>query len=494
MSKSIGELLKRSNDYELIGLPSQKVESLTYDSRKAKAGACFVAIKGENFDGHDFIEEAIWNGAETVVCRQLPDRELMTPDIAFIVTKNPRKLLAEISHAFYDYPSEKLSVIGVTGTNGKTTCTFLMQAMIESHNKSCGIIGTTGIFIGNDKIPATLTTPESLEIASILDKMVKSNVDYVAMEVSSHSLVQYRVHGINFKAAAFTNLTHDHLDYHVSMEEYAKAKKLLFEGLPEDSIAVVNTDDSYALYMLEGIRCKNTVSIGRMTGNDFKIMREHISLMRTEFLIYSEKQLIDVSTPLAGKFNIDNAALAAVTCRKTGIPLHAVQHGLSVCNGAPGRMERINLKNGAVALLDYAHTPDALEKALKSCKQIIENDSTSLNSKVICVFGCGGDRDKAKRPEMGKIAENISDFIIITSDNPRTEDPVAIIEDIQKGISDFSKVIVIPDRAEAIEHAFKSSESGDLILIAGKGHENYQIIGTEKLHFDDKEQIEKFKS
>ncbi|MDT3739407.1 MAG: UDP-N-acetylmuramoyl-L-alanyl-D-glutamate--2,6-diaminopimelate ligase [Candidatus Kapabacteria bacterium] len=489
--KTIATLLENTEDFELIGLPSQSVTSVAYNSKKVIKGTCFVAIKGEKFDGHDFIADAVWNGASVVVCEKLPERNLITPETAFVLTKNSRKCLAEISNAFYDYPSRKLKIIGITGTNGKTTCTYLMKSIIESDNKTCGIIGTTGIFSGSRKIEATHTTPESLELAEILSLMVDDGIEYVVMEVSSHSLVQHRVDCIDFEAALFTNLTHDHLDFHKTMENYADSKKILFDKLSKNNFAVINTDSDWAEYMVGSTKSRKIIRVGRKIGNDFRIMREKSDLKGVEFILFSGVKLIDVITKLAGQFNIDNAALCAAACQSLGISKQAIQHGLSVTGGAPGRMQRINLENGTIALVDYAHTPDALEKSLKSCRYIIEN-SSSKSSRIICVFGCGGDRDKTKRPVMGKISGENADITIITSDNPRTEDPMTIIEDIKSGVISSNIIEIIPDRSEAIKHAVKISRANDLILVAGKGHENYQITGTEKIHFDDSEELSKY--
>ncbi|MBX3042107.1 MAG: UDP-N-acetylmuramoyl-L-alanyl-D-glutamate--2,6-diaminopimelate ligase [Candidatus Kapabacteria bacterium] len=491
ISKTIGELLSRSNDYELIGLPSQLVTSIAYNSLKVKPGGCFVALKGDKFDGHNFIEDAIWNGAKLIVCSKLPEKKLINKDTAYILTPNPRKFLAEISHAFYNFPSERINVIGITGTNGKTTITYLIKSIIESDKKICGVIGTTGIFVGDQKIDTVNTTPESLELAQALDIMIDCGASYVAMEVSSHALIQGRTLGIKFKAAIFTNLTHDHLDYHKTFDEYAEAKKILFKNLDSESVAVINSDDPKSNFMVQNIRCKNIIRVGRVESDDYRILRENISMKGVEFIIYCNKHLIDVISNLTGKFNVDNAAIAAATCRELGISNQAIQHGLCVTEGAPGRMQRIDLKNGALALVDYAHTPDALEKALATCKHSIEA-SDYKSSRLICVFGCGGDRDKTKRPEMGRISSVIADITIITSDNPRTEEPLDIINDIKNGVIESSEIIVIEDRAEAIRKAAEISMKNDIILVAGKGHENYQIIGTEKLHFDDFEQLSQY--
>lgn len=492
-SMEIREILNNINDYELIGVPQHSINGIAYDSRKVQPRFCFVAIQGDKEDGHKYIEEAISKGATLIVCEKLPQNYNSLNDVVFILTKNSRKFLAQISHSFYDFPANKLKTIAVTGTNGKTTITFLIKSIVESAKLKCGIIGTTGIYIGDKKIDATHTTPESLELSELLSKMVDEKVDYVVMEVSSHSLVQNRVYGINFAAAIFTNLTHDHLDYHHNMVNYAAAKKYLFENLSEESHAVINSDSEWAEYMVRDINCQNISRVGRTKNDEYRIIREEVDISGIVLTLYNKNEVIDIVSSMTGSFNIENLSLAAVACRKLGLSTYSVQHGLSVSNGAPGRMQRINLMNGAIALVDYAHTPDALEKALKSCKNLIPS-SNKKSSKLISLFGCGGDRDRTKRPEMGKISSQIADISIITSDNPRSENPDEIIKDILTGIETKHKYLIITDRLEAIKKAVELSKSGDIILVAGKGHENYQIIGGVKHHFDDVEELEKFKS
>lgn len=488
---TIKELLCNAEDYNIIGFSQQIVTNIQYDSRKVSAGTCFVAVQGTTTDGHNYIESALKSGASVIICEKLPETNTINNNVTFVITSNSRKCLAAISHKYYDDPSEKLIMIGVTGTNGKTTCTFLLKSIIESEGLNCGIIGTTGIFSGNKKIPATHTTPESREIAKILSEMVNDGMKYVIMEVSSHALVQHRTDYIKFKAAIFTNLTHDHLDYHKNMQSYAESKKLLFSSLEPDSFAIINYDSEWAEFMVEGIKCKNILTVGREKGSDYLIKRQKSDLSGIEYIILHNSNLINVITKLSGDFNIDNTALSAIAAQAVGISRHSIQHGLSITNGAPGRMEKIILKNNAAAIIDYAHTPDALQKALLTCKSVLNNDKKS-KAKLICIFGCGGDRDKTKRPEMGKISSDIADLTIITSDNPRSEDPSHIINDIVNGINTASNYIAITDRAEAIKYAAEHSNSNDIILIAGKGHEDYQIIGNEKLHFDDKEEVIKY--
>jgi UDP-N-acetylmuramoyl-L-alanyl-D-glutamate--2,6-diaminopimelate ligase len=486
-------LLAKSEDYEIFGNIDIEINGIAYDSRKVTDGCCFVAIEGEKFDGHNFIPRAIESGAISITCQKLPDDYLeLSKKITFILTKDSRKCLAEISNAYFDFPSEKMKMIAVTGTNGKTTCTFLLKSIIELANFKCGIIGTTGIFIGDEEIPATHTTPESLELFEILSKMHKSGVEFVAMEVSSHSLIQQRVHGIKYDAAIFTNLTHDHLDYHKTIENYASAKKILFSGLESDTFAIINSDSEWSDFITDNINCKNIVKVGSNNiQNNFKIKDEKVDLDGISYSLENVNLNLKIKSNLTGKFNIENSSLVAVTCLCLNISRAIIKKGLARTNGAPGRMQRVRLRNGAIALIDYAHTPDALEKALQTCKNIIIERGLS-ESRLICVFGCGGDRDKTKRPEMGKISGTYADITLITSDNPRTENPTEIIQQIYSGIPDDSKFAVFEERRIAIIYAAEISKDNDIILIAGKGHEKYQIIGTTKHHFDDLEEISKY--
>ena len=487
--KNISQLILKDEYNEYFLERDVKISSICYDSRKCSQGSLFVAIPGEKFDGHDFIDNAIEKGASAVICQKIPDnaRSLGT---AFIKVNNSRKMLAKISNRWYDDPSKKMRIIGVTGTNGKTTITYLIKSIFEQNGEKCGIIGTTGIILPDEEIKATHTTPESLELCGHLAYMREKGISTVVMEVSSHALVQHRVFGINFNASLFTNLTHEHLDYHDSLEEYAKAKKILFDMLPKDGIALVHD-----LSEESGIMVKDTIAsikytVGRRSTSDIKINNEKMLTDRSEFDLIFNKKRLHISTPLIGKFNIENAALAASLGWITGVDYENIKQGIKKSLGAPGRMQRIALKNGAVGVVDYAHTPDALEKALQACREVLVASETKGN--LICVFGCGGDRDSSKRPKMGKIATELSDISIITNDNPRTEDPQKIFSDILKGINSSSNYEIIPGRKDAIKKACTLSGEKDLILIAGKGHETYQIIGTTRHHFDDFEELKKF--
>ena len=383
-------------------------------------------------------------------------------------------------------------IAGITGTNGKTTTTFLLKSIFEEAGYKCGIIGTTGIFIGNEMLPATHTTPESLELASIFNQMRNSGVCFVALEVSSHALHQHRADCIDFDAALFTNLTLDHLDYHKTMTEYADAKKILFDLMKTDSIAISIFNENWTEYFLKDCKSKSKYVIGYE--QDFDIFIDNIILNSNgcDFSLKAKANEIAIKSPLLGKFNIENLSLAAVLALAIGIKPAIIKKALESATGAPGRMQKVILKNGAIGIVDYSHTPDALEKALLSCREIIEK-SDNPKSKLICVFGCGGDRDKTKRPQMGNIAASIADFTIVTDDNPRCEDSENIIADIFQGIKEKqkAKTIKISNRANAINFAVKLSQKDDLILVAGKGHENYQIIGKTKHHFNDIEELAK---
>lgn len=487
MEKKLQDIIDKASIKDYIGLLNEKITSIEYDSRKCVVGSCFVAIKGNNFDGHNFIEQAIDNGAKAIVCENYPNRDLIIPHITYLLVNNTREALAELAHSFYDYPTKKLKVIGITGTNGKTTTTYIIKSIVEAAKEKVGIIGTTGIYFGDRKLDTNLTTPESSDLARIFYEMIECGINYAVMEVSSVALIMNRVDKIEFDVAGFSNLTQDHLDIHHNMEEYANAKKILFDRLEENSIAVINSDDEFYEKMINNCVAKIR-KVGRQSNANYKIIREEIRDDGNSFLIFNKEKKFDVRTKLSGKFNVENAALAALICDSLNIPQIAIQNGLSITEGAPGRLQKVELKNGAIGYVDYAHTPDALEKALNTLKQF----SVQNKSRLICVFGCGGDRDRGKRPLMGAIAEQIADQVIITNDNPRTEDPKQIFADIIEGINNNSKILIIEDRKSAIEEAVKLSNKKDLILVAGKGHENYQIIGKEKFHFDDFEELSRF--
>ncbi len=487
--KYLGDLIENLTYLEILNFENVEIENISYDSRLCRKGYLFVALRGQKLDAHSFIPEVIQSGCKVIICEEYPND---TSFGIFIKVKSSRQALAELSHAWTDFPTKSMKIIGVTGTNGKTTITFLLSQIIEAAGFKTGIIGTTGIYFAGGKIEASHTTPESLELCNIFQEMRAAKTDYVIMEVSSHALEQKRVFGIDFDAAIFTNLTHDHLDYHSTMENYANAKKILFDMLKSDGIAIVWGDDAYSDYMLKNTKASRVTKIGRGRASGLTISDELISLTGVSYSINDKSTNFRVKSNLIGKFNIDNTALAFACCRELGISEQVILEALRSVHGAEGRMTYRELVTGAIGVVDYAHTPDALEKALSACREILQH-SENKNSRLICVFGCGGDRDKSKRPIMGNISAQLADLTVVTDDNPRTENAELIRKEIMAGIASerAGAVVEIGGRAKAIEHAVGISQKGDIILVAGKGHEKYQIIGKEKHHFDDFEELAK---
>lgn len=467
---------------EIIGNPDIEITSIAFDSRKVKLGTLFFAIPGNVSDGHLFIANAVSQGAVAIVCEELPKE--LDPNVTWLKTDNSRKALAISAHKFLGEPSKYIKVIGITGTNGKTTITYILKSIFEYAGYKCGLIGTTGNFIGNDFFEATHTTPDPIQLAELFSKMSLSGVEYVFMEVSSHALTQNRADGIHFDGAVFTNLTHEHLDYHKTINEYALAKQIIFNQLDSNGFAIVNSDSEFADFMISETKAR-VVRVGRKEA-DYLISKERL------FYDYSHYKINErlLKTPLIGRFNIDNTAQCFAVASELGIDAEVIAQAMEQANGAPGRMQRLKLNTGGSAIVDYAHSPDALENALSTCREILHHSC----GRLICVFGCGGDRDKQKRPIMGKIATDITDYAIITNDNPRTEDPQDIINGILAGIAENKKdsYEIITDRAKAIERSCKMTNAGDILLIAGKGHEDYQIIGNEKRHFSDIEELQKY--
>lgn len=489
--KSLHTLLENTLSYTLQGdahALARAVTNIQYDSRHCTEDSLFVAIKGLQSDGHDFVSQAIANGARVIVAEREID---IPPQVALVLVPNSRKALAEIAHVWYDQPSTKLSVFGITGTNGKTTCTFVLKHLLEAMGEKVGIIGTTGNYFGTEMIPSNFTTPEAPELCALFADMRKRGATAIVMEVSSHALSLDRVHGTTFAGAIFTNLTQDHLDFHGTMDNYAAAKKLLFDMLPASSIAVVNADDERCDFMLQDSRAEKRIFFGRSPKATVRITEERLSFTRTFLTMNIDGKALQTSMPLIGKFNVENLAACVAMSSALGCEISLLHNAIeNSVQGAPGRMQRLPLLNDdAVAIVDYAHTPDALEKALLACREL--RDMSAPKGRIICVFGCGGNRDKTKRPQMGAIASRLADLPVLTSDNPRFEDPLAILDDILAGIpkEKFSDTTVLADRREAIRHAIEIAAKDDIVLIAGKGHENYQVIGSEKLHFNDVEEI-----
>ena len=467
------------------------VHSVQYDSRKVGHGDLFVAIAGTAVDGHAFVESAIDRGAVAVVMQKdeaLPDPFFLHAGVVKIVVPDSRKALARMSANFYGNPSHKLRLIGVTGTNGKTTTTHLIRSILEAGGMKTGLIGTIGYMVGDETLPATHTTPESLELNELLAHMVNRGCTAAVMEVSSHSLALSRVFGLEFSGACFTNLTQDHLDFHGTMEEYFKAKRLLFEGLAHDACAVSNADDPYGPRMLEGIAAR-TLTYSRSTDADVRAREVHMTVAGMNLAITYKGKTYDVESRLTGRFNVENILAAYAAGVGLGMTEECARAGISRLSAVRGRFEQIVSPAGWTAVIDYAHTPDALEKCLRTIRDLLPRENPG---RVITVFGCGGNRDRGKRPKMGHIASALSDITVVTSDNPRKEDPGAIIDEIMAGVQSSATVHREEDRRAAIKKALTLAGTGDVVLVAGKGHEDYQVVGELKQHFDDREEVENF--
>jgi UDP-N-acetylmuramoyl-L-alanyl-D-glutamate--2,6-diaminopimelate ligase len=469
------------------------IDKIQYDSRKINRNDLFVALRGTAVDGHKFIQDAIHNGAKAVVLEDdnaLSDSFFMHNGVLKIVVSNTRKALAQIAANYYNNPSKNLKMIGVTGTNGKTTTVHIIKSIMEeaekySTNKKVGLVGTIENKIGNEVIPTNLTTPESLELNEFLSKVVAKNGSSVVMEVSSHALHQNRVYGIEYDSAVFTNLTQDHLDYHKTMDEYFNAKKILFDNLNDKAAAVSNIDDEHGEAILQSTVAKK-FSYGINSNAMVKAENISMGLEGTTFDVLFHGKKIQISSTLIGRFNVYNILASVATSLALNVESSIIQQALSSMPPVRGRFERISSSKGFTVIIDYAHTPDALEKCLDAIHDLkLQNKSKA--GKIITVFGAGGDRDKTKRPKMGKIASELSDMVILTSDNPRSEEPFQIIRDITAGIKQAIEYIQEVDRARAIEKALSLANAGDVVLLAGKGHEDYQVIGNERIHFSDKE-------
>lgn len=452
-----------------------EITGIAYDSRRVKPGNLFICIKGYQTDGHRYIESAVLKGAAAVLVQD----EIKNIPVPCLQAADTRKALAQAAAAFHGHPEKKLRVIAVTGTNGKTTVTTLVKSILEFAGKSVGLIGTNANMIGSTVLPTERTTPESLELFELFARMAEAGIEYVVMEVSSHSLYLHRVFGIPFAVAAFTNLTQDHLDFHETMENYYQAKRMLFAMC---DIAVINSDDTYGKRLTDE-RLSPIITYSIDSASDFQATDVRISPRGVIFNLSAEGKTHAVRLGIPGRFSVYNALTAFTVCAALGLPAEKIVDALVVAKGVPGRAETVYTHTDYTVLIDYAHTPDGLENIVKTVKGFTQG-------RVITLFGCGGDRDPVKRPIMGEIAGRLSDYCIITSDNPRTEEPMSIIRQIEEGMKRTScAYTVIENRREAIRHALDSAQAGDCIILAGKGHETYQIIGTEKRHFDEREVI-----
>ena len=491
---TIQNLIRGLSPKSVSGERSGRITGLVYDSRKVESGHAFFALRGVGSDGHGFINSAVENGATVIVMEQ----EQHLPDgVSGLVVDDTRRALAAASALWFGNPTQTMKVIGVTGTNGKTTITYLLEAMLQAAGLKTAVIGTVNYRFGEREIPASHTTPESYELQKTLAEFSAAGADALVIEVSSHALEQKRVHGIRFDVGVFSNLTPEHLDYHRTMGEYYLSKKRLFAEyiIPQDGTTVVNTDDVYGQRLDDEF--PGSVSCGITENATVRATQCNLGRKGIEATVALQKGVLTFHSELLGKFNVNNLLCAIAAAEAVGVPAAAITRGIAAVVNIPGRLERVENKQDALILVDYAHTGDALQNVLSTVKDL-------QSRRIITVFGCGGDRDKSKRPIMGEVAARYSDIAIVTSDNPRTEAAAAIIQDILPGVREhFDRelsrdevlagekrgYIVVQDRREAIRLAIEGLRTSELLLVAGKGHEDYQIIGTEKSRFDDREEI-----
>lgn len=480
----LSNLVKFLDKYEMKNFKDANITGICYNSAAVKLGDIFLCIKGENSDGHNFAKQAVANGAAALFCE-----ENLDIDIPQIIVNDTKRTMANIAAAFYNEPSKEINLIGVTGTNGKTTVTHLVQKILEENNEKCALIGTLGYKLSSsdEYKEAKHTTPQPSDLQRDLRLMADSKINNVVMEVSSHSLEQNRVGCCDFDGAVFTNLTQDHLDYHITMRNYFKAKAILFENLKEGVFAVINADDEYAQDFISVIPSGvKILTYGVKKDADVKANNVDFSIDGAGLKVEFNGRQEEIKLHLNGMFSVYNALAAFACALAMNIDYKIIINALEKTKSVAGRFEIVSKK--PLVIVDYAHTPDGLENVLKAAREL-----TPKESSLICLFGCGGDRDTTKRPKMGKIADELSDKVVVTSDNPRSEDPQLIISDIMTGIKtvDTQRVFVEPDRGEAIKFLKTISKPDDVIVIAGKGHEDYQILKNETIHFDDREEARK---
>ena len=459
------------------GPAERPVAHLVYDSRRVEAGDCFFAVCGTQSDGHDYIDMAVERGAAAVVCQRMPAAP--HEGVTYVEVEDTNAAMADLAAAWYGHPSRELKLVGVTGTNGKTTTATLLYELFRGLGYEAGLISTVVYCVGARRTEATHTTPDAIRLNALLREMVDAGCGYCFMECSSHAIVQDRIRGLHFAGGIFTNLTHDHLDYHKTFAEYLRAKKSFFDALPRGAFALTNLDDRNGEVMVQNTRAAvSTLSLRAAADFRCKVVEQHADGM----LLRIDGR--EVWAGLLGRFNASNLLSVYAAALLLGQPKEEVLRLLSTLRPVDGRFEYVRANDGTTAVVDYAHTPDALENVLRTLGEIRRPGQRML---VVC--GCGGDRDRTKRPEMAHIAVKHADTAIFTSDNPRTEDPAAILDEMTAGLAADGRWLRIADRAEAIRTAAMLAAPGDLILLAGKGHETYQIVGTEKLRFDDREQI-----
>ena len=477
IERNITALLADVEVRRVVGNTEGEVAAMTFDSRSVAQGDVFFAIKGEKVDGHNYIAGAVERGARMVVCEQIPEQT--TEGVCYVEVANTNIAMGRMASAYWGHPSRALTLVGVTGTNGKTTTATLLYNLMRALGYRAGLISTVRYVVDTRSVESTHTTPDALRLNAMLAEMVEAGCDYCFMEVSSHSIVQHRIEGLRFRGALFTNITHDHLDYHKTFAEYIKAKKGLFDSLDKRAFAIVNIDDRNGSVMVQNCKARvRTLSQRSLADYRCKVVEMGFEGMQLEM------DGVEFWTPFTGGFNAANLLGVYAAAVELGFDKSEVLMRLSGIGSVDGRFETLHSKGGITAIVDYAHTPDALENVINTINAI-----RTEGHDLIVVVGCGGDRDATKRPEMARIAADGASMVILTSDNPRTEDPEAILAQMREGLRAGDRYVSIVRREEAIRTAVMLAKSGDIILLAGKGHETYQIIGTEKHHFDDREQV-----
>ena len=475
--KRLSEILRQTPVREVLGDGERPVGGLTYDSRAVKPGDCFFAVRGTQADGHAVLPAAVAAGAAAVVCEQLPADP--APGVTYVAVPDSAGAMADLAAAFYDYPSRELKLVGITGTNGKTTTATLLYDLVRALGYKAGLISTVVYRIEGREVEATHTTPDSIRLNALMREMADAGCEFCFMECSSHAIVQERTRGLSFAGGIFSNITHDHLDYHKTFAEYIRAKKRFFDMLPAGSFALTNLDDRNGRVMVQNTAAAvHTYSLRGMADFRCRIVETHLDGM----LLRIDGQ--EVWVGLLGRFNAYNLLAVYGTAVLLGLDRSEVLRVLSTLRPVSGRFEIVRAANGTTAVVDYAHTPDALENVLRTIEEI-----RTPQQQLLVVCGCGGDRDRTKRPEMAQIAVQYASTAIFTSDNPRHESPEAILDEMVAGLDPGTRYLRIADRAEAIRTAVMLSHPGDVILVAGKGHETYQIIGDVKHHFDDREEV-----
>ena len=477
--KKLDILIKDLNPIKVVGNVQVEIADVVCDSRQVKAGALFVAVRGVAVDAHRFIPQTIAQGAAAVICEELPAE--IPADVTFVVVPDSTVALALVANEWYDRPSEKLRLVGVTGTNGKTTTATLLYELVQLLGYKAGLLSTVRNMIDRAEEPAKQTTPDHLTLNRLLHEMVEAGCDYAFMEVSSHACVQHRIDGLHFAGGIFTNLTRDHLDFHKTVDNYIAAKKMFFDALPADAFALVNSDDKVGDVMLQNTRAsKHHYSLRALADFTCKILEDRLDGMS---LLVNGKEM---EVQFVGRFNAYNLTSVYGAAILLGLTQDEVLVAMSKLVPVDGRFQTLRAPQGFTAIVDYAHTPDALVNVISTVNEVL-----NCKGRVITVCGCGGDRDKGKRPIMAREAASLSDQVILTSDNPRSEDPERILLDMEAGLTDDlrTKCLKVTDRRDAIKLACQLAKAGDVVLVAGKGHENYQEVKGVRHHFDDKEEI-----